>query len=172
MLKFTIFIILEIQTICPTWVLCQVMVERALIRGNGIEVVAVFVEGSTVYVVVVVDIAVGILGQEEFLADFINLSCFGAGLSCAFGIKHDIGLAIASEIVAARSFEVHACNRLVDAIACFPAYEIVETETFFSELDGTFAADFQDDTFIAACYVRVTRFRRRQVAVGVGIGIS
>ena len=148
------------------------MVERALIRGDGIEVIAAFIEGGTIYVVVIVDIAVGTLGQEEFLAYLINLSYCSAGSGCAFGIKHDIGLPIASEIVAARTLEIHTSNGLVDTITCFPAHEIVKAETLFGELDGTFATDFQNYTLIIACYVGITCFCRRQVAVGVGIGIE
>lgn len=95
----------------------------------------------------------------------------GFGLSCL--IENQIGRFFARKLVFAGAREIHAGNGLVDAIAGFPAIQILKAETLLDQLDGSFTADFQNGVydFVGAGHIGIAVLLGRKIPVGLFVEI-
>ena len=84
----------------------------------------------------------------------------------------DVGRAVAVEVVFALGGDVDAQQRLREGLALFPADEVVVTVPLLKQLDGAFAADFEQYAFVRTRHVGIACLRGRKVRVGVGVGLG
>ena len=122
----------------------------------------------------IVDIAFVPLGENDVRTEFVYRNSFaglGFGLSCL--IENQIGRFFARKLVFAGAREIHAGNGLVDAIAGFPAIQILKAETLLDQLDGSFAADFQNGVydFVGAGHIGIAVLLGRKIPVGLFVEI-
>ena len=119
----------------------------------------------------IVDIAFVPLGENDVRTEFVYRNSFaglGFGLSCL--IENQIGRFFARKLVFAGAREIHAGNGLVDAIAGFPAIQILKAETLLDQLDGPFAADFQNDALVGAGHVGIAVLFGLKIPVDIFVG--
>ena len=118
----------------------------------------------------IVDIAFVPLGEDDVRTEFVYRNSFAAlGFGASCRIENQIGRFFARKLVFAGAWEIHAGNGLVDAIAGFPAIQILKTETLLDQLDGPFAADFQNGVYdlVGAGHVGIAVLLGRKIPVGL-----
>ena len=143
--------------------------QRAVVGRNRIEIVAGFVPDAGV-VLVWRDVAVVAVGEENVLVD--HQCQFGRGRGrLALGGEIDVGRSVAVDVVLALGGDVEAQQRLFEGLALLPAHDVVVAESLHRQLDGAFAADFEDHPLVRTRDVGIAGLRIRQVGVGVFVGV-
>ena len=146
------------------------MIELALLGGDGIVVVAAFVEAA-LHVGMVIHVAGSSVREFDARGNAQLEVRHVLALGIGAGPDVDVRGAVAREVILAHAREIGAVDGLLQALALSPAEEVGEPEAFHGELQGPFAADFQDDALIRPGDVPVAEFGGKQIRIRVGIGL-
>lgn len=106
---------------------------------------------------VIINISAFSFGQHDVRSDLVHLCILFIRFGIA-GIENDIRHAVTGKIVFTCTGEIHTGNGLIHAGACFPAHQVIETESLLSEFNGTFPTDFENHSLIASGHVGISIF--------------